>query len=138
MITRFALLFALLVCTGSAVRADVCSQKQNLTFTPSTPLRSVTNGWFQWLNAGTASCSGSSTHLTCTKSGVAYTFDYYCDSSHCYVDAWQGATWRNEAMMGLGDVWNWQWDAWKNAYLQDLWVVCWPSNCSGPNYGTCD
>ena len=136
MITRFALLFALLFAT-SAARADICAQKINLSTAPSTPLRSAANGWFQWLNAGNASCSGTSTHLTCTKSGVTYTFDYYCDSSHCYVDAWQGSTWRNEAMMGLGDVWGWTWDGWKNGYLQMSCRVVDPATtvCT---YTTCD
>lgn len=137
MITRFALLFTLLFSTVAPVRADVCSQKINLSTSPSTPLRSATNGWFQWLNSGSASCSGSSTHLTCTKSGVTYTFDYYCDSSHCYVDAWQGATWRNEAMMNTGDVWGWTWDGWKQGYLQMSCQVVSPATtvCT---YSTCD
>lgn len=112
-------LFAALMLFTATAHADICSQKVNLSTAPSTPLRSVTNGWFQWLNAGTASCSGSSSHLTCTKSGITYTFDYICDASHCYVEAYDFTNhWRNEAIMNTGDVWGWTWNGGKQGYLQ--------------------
>lgn len=123
----------------SAAHADICAKKTNLTTQPSTPLRSAVNGWFQWLNAGTASCSGSSTHMTCTKSGVSYTFDYLCPGSTCYVEAYQAGVWRNEASMNTGDVWGWAWDGWKNGYVQ---ISCAAVNPGSPNvtctYSTCD
>lgn len=133
-----ALLLVLSINAASIAHADICSQKTNLSTAPSTPLRSVTNGWFQWLNqSGTASCSGSSTHLTCTKSGVTYTFDYSCAGSTCYVEAYAGGTWRNEATMGTGEVWGWTWDGWKNGILQMSCQVIDPATtvCT---YSTCD
>lgn len=131
------LVTAFILITATA-HADICTQKQNLTLAPNQPLRSAVNGWFQWLNAGTATCSGTSAHMTCTKSGATYWFDYSCLGSTCYVEASDVNGWRNEAQMNTGDVWGWTWDGWKQGYLQDNWVVCWPNACSGAHYGTCD
>jgi hypothetical protein len=134
--------FALLIlfCASTAY-ADVCVQEINLAPGPGSPLNSVANGWLQWLNRGyTFSCTGSSTHLACSHGAELYSFDYICDSAHCYVEAYEGTThWRNEAVMSTGNVWTWVWDAGaKNGRVVDLWGVCWPSACSGNHYGTCD
>lgn len=132
-----ALALLLAITSASTVHADICSAKTNLAPAPSTPLKSVVNGWFQWLNAGTASCSGTSTHMTCSKSGVSYTFDYLCPGSTCYVEAYAAGVWRNEATMNTGDVWGWTWDGWKNGYLQMTCVAVDPvtTRCT---YSTCD
>src|ERR1700742_3311678 len=115
---KYVTALVLVLGLASVAHADICSTKINLSFAPNTPLRSVVNGWFQWLNGGNASCSGSSTHLSCTKSGQTYTFDYSCFGSSCYVEAYDSHGWRNEAVMNTGDVWGWTWDGWKNGYLQ--------------------
>lgn len=130
-----------LLLSAPLAHAEVCTQKQNLTLAPDQPLRSAANGWLQWLNRSyTFTCSGTASHLSCSHNTELYTFDYMCDSAHCYVEAYEGTThWRDEAIMSTGAVWNWTWDAGANqGRLQDLWVVCWPNNCSGAHYGTCD
>lgn len=129
------------ISTPSTAHADICAPKTNLAPSPSAQLRSVSNGWLQWLNRSyTFTCTGTSTHLACSHSTELYSFDYLCDASHCYVEAYEGTThWRDEAVMNTGDVWGWTWDAWKNGYLQISCTQQNPgSNITTCNYNTCD